>query len=102
MATGRTPRELLACVDTPDIAEMMAFERLEPFGALADEFRLGVIASTVANVHRQGDSEPFSARDFMPALRRAIEGEEPASRGADLDPEALSRLIDATIFGRVE
>lgn len=82
---------------------MMAFERLEPWGALADEFRIGQVAATIANVNRASDNSPvYSAGDFMPALRRALDGEEePAARGADLDPEALSALIDAQVFGRV-
>jgi len=89
-------------VTSQDITEMMAFERLEPFGALADEYRLGTVAATVANVQRGPDAEAYKAQDFMPSLRRAIDGEEPRRLGEDLDPEQLSRLIDAQVFGRVE
>ncbi len=95
------PRELLASVTSVDITEMMAMERLEPSGPLADEMRLGTIAATIANVNRGPDSPAYSAEDFMPALRRALEGEEPQPMGADLSPEDLSNLIDAQVFGKV-
>lgn len=82
---------------------MMAFERLEPFGALQDEYRLGVIASTLANVNRDPKTtpEPFSPADFMPALRKAMAAYEPERLviGADLTPDQLSALIDASMFG---
>lgn len=97
---GMLPRDLLERVTVDDIREMMAFERLEPFGALADEFRLGVIAATVANVNRGPDSDALYPQDFMPALRRAMEPAQEQRR--EMDPDELSALIDATMFGRVK
>lgn len=78
---------------------MMAFERLEPFGPLADEFRLGQVASMIANVHRAQNTEPFSASDFMPALRRAMDGYAPPPPPIELDPEAHSARLDEMMFG---
>lgn len=78
---------------------MMAFERLEPFGPLADEFRLGQIASIMANVHRSMETEAFTAGDFMPALRRAMEGYAPPPPPIELDPEAHSKRLDELLFG---
>ena len=78
---------------------MMAFERLEPFGALADEFRLGTLAATLANVHRSKDSPVFGASDFMPALARAMGGYAPPPPPIELDPEAHSAKLDALLFG---
>lgn len=99
MKLARTPRELLESVTQADLVEMMAFERLEPFGALAEEYRLGQIAATLANIHRSKDQDAFQAPDFMPALRRAMDGYKPPPQIEELDPEALSALIDAQIFG---
>ena len=91
------PRQLLACVDAADILEMMAFERLEPFGGLADDFRAGQVAATVANVQRGKDDEPYGPDFFMPALRRGI----PASAPVLLDdPDAQAALLDAVLFGK--
>ncbi len=79
---------------------MMAFERIEPFGALADEYRLGTICSAIVNVQRTKESDRvYTADDFMPALRRAMPEPEPI--GADMSPEELSNLIDAKVFGHV-
>ena len=76
---------------------MMAFERIEPFGALADEFRLGQIAATLANVHRAPNTDAFGPADFMPALHRALEAAAPPPVAKS--PEELSNLLDAELFG---
>jgi hypothetical protein len=78
---------------------MMAFERLEPFGSLAEEYRIGKIAATLANVHRSAEAQPFGPEDFMPALRRAMDGYAPPPPPIELDPEAHAALLDATLFG---
>lgn len=85
---------------------MLAFERLEPFGARADQFIGGQVAATIANCHRDAKTtpEPYSAGDFMPLLRP--EGPllpaqpETIVIGAELSPDQLSALLDATIFGK--
>lgn len=80
---------------------MMAFERMEPFGALADEARIGQVAATVANVHRDPKSkrDAWTARDFMPALDRAVAGYRRPDEPIFLeDPEAMSQLIKQAIF----
>lgn len=96
------PNELLARISSSDLTEMMAFERLEPFGDLADEWRLGQIAAAVVNVTRTDeDSRVWLPTDFMPGLQRERNSiDPPKPRGLDLDPEALSALLDATLFGR--
>jgi hypothetical protein len=87
-------------VTNADIVEMMAFERIEPFGALADEYRLGTIPATFANVNRGKDDDPYEPADFMPALRKALGRDEVKVVGQDLSADQLSALIDAQIFGR--
>jgi hypothetical protein len=56
------------------MTEMMAFERLEPFGALHQELMLGQVCAVIANVHRDSKrrSDPFAPQDFMPGLRKAL------------------------------
>lgn len=80
---------------------MMAFEALEPFGSLADDFRAGQIASVMANVHRDPKvkRDAFEPADFMPALAFA-RSQVDAAILLD-DPEAQSALIDRVMFGRV-
>jgi len=52
-------------MSSADIAEAMAFERLEPFGEYRDDMRAALIASTIANCNRSPKSKPFSLADFM-------------------------------------
>lgn len=81
---------------------MQAFERLEPFGALADEFRFGQIAATVANVHRGKDGEVYGPDFFMPSLRRAMAGNAPVQVKDVEDDDAHAALLDAMLFGRTD
>jgi hypothetical protein len=101
LALGRTPNELLAGVTSEDITEMIAYSNLEPWGPLADEFRFGQICATVANVQRDSKSkpDPWTPRDFMPALERAMQGYERTTPATLLaDPKAQSDLIRSAIF----
>lgn len=100
LALGRTPRELLAAVTSADIVEMIAYANLEPFGALADDFRAGQLCATLANVHRdpKARAHAWTAADFMPALAR----ESAALRPEPLllaDPRAQAELIKRSVFG---
>ena len=78
---------------------MLAFEQLEPFGGVADDWRAGQVASTIANVHRDPEKrrEAFGPEDFMPSLRALTP--EPEALLLE-DPEAQSALIDRMLFGR--
>lgn len=45
----------------------MAYYRVEPWGFDVENFRSGVIAQTMANIHRDSKKqpEPFKVTDFM-------------------------------------
>jgi len=58
--------ELLRGISSSELGEWMAFARLEPFGDA--RLRAGVIAATVANVHRRRETPAFGAGDFFPEL----------------------------------
>ena len=77
---------------------MMAFEQLEPFGALADDFRLGQLCALLANVHRDPKrrSQAFAPEDFMPALAAARRAAAPKPR--QLSAEERSRAIDRLLM----
>ena len=44
----------------------MAYFNLEPFGAPQDDLRAGIIAATMANVHRGRGKKCLTAKDFFP------------------------------------
>jgi hypothetical protein len=85
-------------VTSEEITEMMAFERIEPFGSLHDEFMHGQVWAVVANTHRDTAKrpQPYAPSDGMPALGRAL------GKGDDKpilldDKDAQSKLIASLI-----
>lgn len=62
--------ELQARMGADELREWMAFARLEPFGDLRADLRVGIVASTLANIHRKKGRRAFNAEDFMPYLKR--------------------------------
>jgi len=51
-----------------ELTEWKAFYELEPFGRTAEDMRGGILASLLANIHRDPKkrSKPYLAMDFMP------------------------------------
>lgn len=102
LALGRLPSELLAAVNSADITEMLAFSNIEPWGPLQEDFRAGQICATLANLKRdpQRMPQPWTARDFMPALARVLSGREKHDEAVLLDdPQAQADLIKQMVFG---
>ncbi len=67
---------MLARLGSDEFTEWVAYSQLEPFGDLRGDYRSGVVAATLANVHRTKDARAFRPEDFMPFL------EQPESEGA--------------------
>lgn len=65
-----TVAELLSRISSRELTEWIAFYKLEPFGAFEDEYRMAVIASTVANTARdeKKKKQPFQTHEFMRSL----------------------------------
>jgi hypothetical protein len=60
-----TVRELLARIDSKELAEWMVYYSLDPFGNERGDLQAGIIASTVANAN-SGKGRAFQPSDFMP------------------------------------
>ena len=60
-----TVRELLARIDSLELAEWMAYYTLDPWGTQRDDLQAGIIASTIANAN-SGKGRAFQPIDFMP------------------------------------
>ena len=61
-----TVRELLVRISSKELAEWMAFYKLEPFGEERADIRAAIVACTMANLWR-GKSQPaHRLEDFMP------------------------------------
>jgi len=60
-----TVEEMLARMDSREIAEWQAFYNLDPFGERRADLRAGIIASTNYNMLRR-KGRPKSVTDFIP------------------------------------
>jgi hypothetical protein len=74
----------------------MAFERIEPFGVLADELRIARVCATFWNIHRGPNQKAATPRDFSPVLAAAIPEPEPIN---EADPKKRSALIMGLLQG---
>lgn len=78
----------------------MVLESIEPFGERGNYFRTGILASVIANVHRDKKKRPrpYDPSDFMPDLRE--------QRGRQSQSEihakfaAIKESIDRRVAGK--
>ena len=59
---------LLSSISAEQFAEWAAYAEIEPWGEDRADLRAGIIASTVANAHRDVKRKPdqFTPQEFMP------------------------------------
>ncbi len=69
---------MLSEISSEHLSEWMAYSRLEPWGEERDDLRMGIIASTIANVNREKGKKPYKPTDFMPAFEPVSEDEQAA------------------------
>ena len=50
----------------PLLLQWIAYDRLDPIGEARADLRTGIIASTIANVHRSQGKAPYKPVDFIP------------------------------------
>ncbi|WP_444547886.1 phage tail assembly protein T [Achromobacter anxifer] len=98
-------RELLQRLSSAEFTEYMAFANIEPFGSHIDDRRAGAVVSMLANINRdtKNHPKPFDDLFFLPwndATRRA---DQQAANDLIMvdDPERMSELLTATLFGEV-
>ena len=82
---GRTLEELGHTCSAQEFGLWQAAYEAEPWGPFRTELAAGVVASTIANVNRGRDSEPFTPLDFMPYAKamQTSAPPEPEPTGAD-------------------
>jgi hypothetical protein len=80
----------------------MAFYRIEPWGPERADLNAGIIASTIANCHRDSTKrpEPFAPADFMPKFGEPEQEDDGGEDDGGL--EAMRRLMrhQEQILGR--
>lgn len=90
-----TVRQLLAVIDSAELTEWMAYDRLDPFGESRADLRAGIVAAAAANHGYVRLEKPYQPSHFMPFIKR--------EEGAPVllpDPNKQANLILATVFGR--
>jgi hypothetical protein len=94
-----TVRELLARVDSAELAEWAAYYQLEPFGEGMQDQRHGMLSALIANTNRDPKTrpEPFEPHEFIPWRKRG-KAAEPRMAGS---AEAQTNLLKQSLFGKV-
>lgn len=85
---GCTVDELLGRISARELSEWMAYAQVEPFGEKRADLRAGIVASTMANIHR-GKRQAFKPDDFMPEFERTEQA-----------PEEMQALLQSMFGGR--
>lgn len=88
MSVARAKRE----IDSVEFAHWMAYYNIEPFGTPIENLRMGIVASTMANIHRDPKRPAFAPADFIPGERKA----EPVQFD---DPKDEARFVALSVFG---
>lgn len=79
---------MMAEMTRAELGHWLAFAQLEPFGAAADAFGPGIVASTLANIHRDPKRRgPYEAADFMPVLAMQRESTKRRKTARQIDVE---------------
>ena len=60
------PDYLLRVLNSRQISEWQAWFAIEPFGQYPEYLRAGIIAATIANVHKGKKGRSLKAEDFIP------------------------------------
>lgn len=64
-----TVRQLLVSMDAKELAEWMAYDRLEPFGEQRADLRSAMVCTIMANAW-SGKGKRLKVDDFMPKFER--------------------------------
>lgn len=61
---------MLRAMSARQFEEWAAFYSQEPWGEFRADLRTGIVASTIANIHRKPRAPAFTPIDFMPYAER--------------------------------
>ena len=62
---GRTVPEIEVTLTAKDVAEAMAYERIEPF-YYRDDYRIAMLCCLISNIVKAEKAPPHDITDFMP------------------------------------
>lgn len=86
--------ELERSLTQREFLEWMSFAKIYPFGPRHDDHRIAVLATLVANMFRDGGSEPVKPGDLMPWLKADQQREVvPAASAAEVSSNVLKHFF---------
>jgi hypothetical protein len=91
-----TVAELEDRMGAGELLRWMDYEAEEPFLPARVDLAGGIVASTLANIHRGKTTPPFDPVDFMPFALRAVEAANVEARRRATMPDAVDE-DDATL-----
>lgn len=59
-------------IGSREFAEWLAYDRLDPIGRERLDLHAGIVACTIANVHRSRSTRTYEPSDFMPRYDRPV------------------------------
>lgn len=62
---------MLEIMPISEFFEWIEYNSIEPFGEERDDYRTGIIASTIANVNRTKNSKIYTPDDFIPKFNNS-------------------------------
>lgn len=87
---------MLQRLTSRELAEYMAYDRLEPIGEARADLRAGILASTFVNHSISPPRRPTKPVDFMPFARSFASSQEAVALA---DPDEHGKLLAKTLFG---
>lgn len=80
---------MLEEIDADEFAEWQAFDRIEPLGGLAEDYRFGLIASVLLNIHRRKGAPAVDPLELFPWQKEPPDPER--------DNEKVRKAVDRLI-----
>lgn len=93
-----TVEELLARIDSAELTEWAAYERIEgPLGPARGDIQAAVVAKTLADVNRGKNQQPHNLTDFIPTWDQ----DRPAQHQDADEQLAMVRQWMSSVGGRI-
>lgn len=73
---GMSVSELLSRFSSAELAEWMAYDRIEPFGQRQSDYMMASNMAITANIHSRKGAKPYSASDFLPKIKKPMSEQE--------------------------
>lgn len=85
-----------------EFCEWIAFDKIEPFGAVRDDLRIAQLCALTANINRGKGTRPFRVNDFMFDFTRDKKQKSQTAKQMQMTLGSLARATNEAYKYRVE